>query len=119
MWAKPGITLEFAERLRRHVWDENPYIGAKDGLPRDWDFNPITKDFAPRKDGVCRHKASWLKRMLGGQCIHGRRTDRPGRHTALLIKIDGRDFVLDYDRTWPAELAPFHSRPEDQPVMRK
>jgi hypothetical protein len=111
-FAKPGVTLAEAECLRAEVWAA-PFEEVDD---RDWD--EISQTYPAKMVGTCRHKSAWLCEKIGGKVIFGRRTDRPdgGFHAALLVRIDGRDVVLDNDKTWAASEYPF--REEAHPRVK-
>jgi hypothetical protein len=115
--AKPGITLYHADKLRAKAWSATYAVGQVD--VDDW--KPVTKSYAPRVIGACRHKASWLKQQLGGKLIFGYRVDRVETelHCALLIRIDGKDCVLDYDRVWHADQYPLDHVDRLAPQPRK
>jgi hypothetical protein len=106
MNARPYVTREFAEMTRCWIWKERGYKNCPD------DYDPVTGRYPALVDGVCRHKATWLCDALGGKVIYGFRTDckKPEFHAALLIRIDGSEYIIDHDKIWPASDAPFDRR---------
>jgi hypothetical protein len=66
------IDLEYVEAARKWVWEARPYRDY-----RGSDYDPATKSFPPDPDGLCRHKAAWLAKLLGGRVLLGYRTDEP------------------------------------------
>lgn len=107
--AKSGTTLRGAEELRKYAWEMRPFVKACVSGASDYDWDPVTRSFPARTDGTCRHKATWLQRMIGDSVLYGRRTDEvnPGYHAVLWVNIGGHDFVIDRDGVWPAKSAPF------------
>jgi hypothetical protein len=76
----------------------------------DWD--PVTRSYPADPDGVCRHKATWLQKYLGGTVLYGRRTDEPDSemHAVLWLEIGGHGFIIDRDGIWHERAAPFRLR---------
>lgn len=104
--AKPGVGWVEADCWRTWVWAQ-PFNKA----PHDW--NQINGSFPSDPQGTCRHKASYLRDRLGGRVIFGRRTDQRGAgpHAVLEIEIAGEHLIIDRDRVWRVDRAPFHPAP--------
>jgi hypothetical protein len=106
-----------APRPRRCVATSGISTSSPPAAP---DWNPQRGSYPSDPDGVCRHKASYLRDHLGGRVIFGYRTDQrePEHHAVLEIVINGKRLILDNDDIWPAAEAPFepHAVPWiDQP----
>lgn len=89
---------KLVEAARAKVWAIPSHPEAK-----DWGMEP-------RADGVCRHKAEWLKvHFGGGDVVSGWRTDRDGGtyHACFAFRWFGREYVADFDKVWHAERHPF------------
>ena len=98
---KPGVTLQYVEKLRRHVWQESAFI--KRSGPSDWD--PEAGAYPADRQGTCRHKCEWLRQRVGGVVLYGRRNGE--RHAVLWFKHGPHTFIAERDGIWPAQSAPF------------
>jgi hypothetical protein len=65
--AKPGIGLREAEMWRKYAW-QRPFQACPDD---GWDT--VTRSFPARLTETCRHKVAWLKQMVGGEVVVGKK----------------------------------------------
>jgi hypothetical protein len=96
--AHVGVTLRYAEGLRRYCWDKCPIV------PRPPDYDHVAKAYPADPSGECRHKVSYLQRYLGGEVLIGRRTDQgshPELHAVLAVRFGTHLIVVDHDGLWP------------------
>lgn len=100
--ARDEIDPRLVEKVRAQVWSIPTHPKAK-----NWSW-------VPRADGVCRHKAEWLKSHFGGgTVITGWRTDGAAAgenqyHAVFAFTWRGIERVADFDGIYYTDRSPRH-----------